>query len=135
MKDRRTAFELVAWIDTYERGISTAFGAMSNPKFFRMGVKAAFIAFAQAMPGEAAEFIQQVEGGEMLTKAMPAYHLRQHLFNNSGGGQNSQALDFTIAVRCINAAVRGEAMRVWKSNMAQDWCLAIKEGQPHVDTD
>lgn len=132
---RRTAAELVAWIDAYERGISMAFGAMGNPKFFRMGSKAALIAYAQAQPSEAQEFIRQVEGGEMLTKHMPAYHLRQHLLTTSGGGAASQAADFAITVRCINAVVRGEAMRLWKNSMTQDWCLAIKEGQPHVDTD
>lgn len=130
-KDRRTAFELVDWIDMYERGISTAFGAMSNPKFFRMPVKAAFIAFAQAMPGEAAEFIRQVEGGEMLTKTMPAYHLRQHLLTHSKGGHSGQVLDFSITVRCINGALKNEVMRMWKITMTQDWHEAVKAGQPY----
>lgn len=134
-KNRRTAFELVAWIDAYERGISTVFGAMGNAQFFRMGVKAAFIAFAQAMPGEAADFIRQVEDGELLTKTMPAYHLRQHVFTQSKAGQAAQVLDFALTVRCINGSVRGEVMRMWKNSMTQDWCPQIKEAFPHVDTD
>jgi len=133
--DRADASQIIKWIDAYEDGYGLFASSVNRQSFFRAGVRAALLVYAVTHPASAADLIRMVEHGEDLKQTMPAYHLRLLLQRPPLAGARGTCEDFGCAVRCINDHQLRVPMRLWRSNMACDWCMQIKERMPHVDTD
>ena len=133
--DRVSTVEIQEWIDAYEDAFWLLEDAYSKPTFFRAGVRAALIVYAQTHAERAAEFIRKVEFGEDIKQFMPCYHLRSVLLVPGVGMRRTVESDFNLAVRAISSDLLDLPMRMWKQTMAIDWVHQIKERMPHVDTD
>lgn len=134
--DRIRSIDLAGVVSEYMEAEGILSRACTNQRFFRSGTRAALLVFARTHPEIAHDFVKDVELGEVLDRTMPAYWLREHCLRgrHANGGSQSQLMDWAVAVRCINDFVMGRQTRMWKVNMAQDWCLQIKERMPNVDT-
>lgn len=134
--DRVSTVDIESWIEKYESGFGVLKDACCKPTYFRAGVRAALLVYAQTYPERAAEFIRKVEFGEDIKQFMPAYHLRAALLvPGSVGGRVGVDNDFNLAVRAISSDLLNLPMRVWKYTMCIDWVSEIKERMPHVDSD
>lgn len=126
--------DLASVVVQYTPANSVFNAATAKQSFFRCGIRAALTVFASTFPIEAAELIRLVEFGEGLNRTMPAYWLRENCMRKPPSGTVAMTWDWSCSVRCINDFVMGRQTRLWKMNMAQDWCHEVKERMLDVDT-
>lgn len=91
----------------------------ANASFFAAAYLAAFVvAIKQGANKErVADFMRQVESGEMLEKTMPAFHLRNLIIHSksASGGSLIQLERFQKTTKAINAYLNGEKMGVLRA--------------------
>jgi len=109
--------ELMSVIQEYAEEIEAITAAPKQATYFAAPFMAAFCIYAKEHPhkiAEVQEFMRAVEGGELLTKRMPAFHLRNFITTTRAacGGSSVQKDRFNKAAKALTAAMNGDEMGV-----------------------
>lgn len=109
--------EVYETIRIYKDELETVIAHPKKAKFFAAPYSAAFVMTMKAYPSKKEailSFMTSVETGELLTKDMPAFHLRNLVFTSSSvkGGSGTQLLRFRKTIRALSAHIYGTTMGV-----------------------
>jgi hypothetical protein len=109
--------EIYETIRIYKDELETVIAHPKKAKFFAAPYSAAFVMTMKAYPTKRESilsFMTSVETGELLTKDMPAFHLRNLVFTSSAtkGGSDTQLMRFRKAIRALSAHIYGTPMGV-----------------------
>ncbi len=109
--------EVYETIRIYKDELETVIAHPKKAKFFAAPYSAAFVMTLKAYPAKKEailSFMTSVETGELLTKEMPAFHLRNLVFTSSSvkGGSGTQLMRFRKTIRALDAHVAGKTMGV-----------------------
>jgi hypothetical protein len=112
--------EIMKCISDYQDEIADVVAAPSKANFFAAPYLAAFcfaLSLNQSHKDRVIKFIQDVESGEMLSKDMPEYHLRNLMMttSNRGSGGRVQQERFIKAHKAIIASLRNQKMGVLRA--------------------
>ena len=114
-----SVYDVMDAVTLYKDEIDAVVSAPSAVKFFPAAVLAGFVWVAKKHGAikETVEFIKIVEGGEMLTKKMPGYHLRNFIVTNkgTGGGFVTVKERFLKSVKSAEAYIEGSEMCVLRA--------------------
>lgn len=112
--------QLMDCLVSYADQIEFVCGVPKNANYFAAPMLAAFAFVLKKLPDNAdaiKRFMESVESGELLTKTMPEYHLRNFIGSSSKqkGGSELQKERFEKAVKSLTASLNNETMGVLRA--------------------
>jgi hypothetical protein len=116
-KEAISVNDIIETMEEHQEEIEAITSAPRNSSFYAAAFLAGFVAMAKKTGriDDVVTFMRQVEDGEMLTKDMPAYHLRNVVTDKSAaGGGGVSSVRFAKAVRATKAFLSGEKLKVLK---------------------
>ena len=110
-----TNSEIMDVITEYQEQINIVLKIPSQINTFAAPYFAAFVKFLHEDSGRIdflKKFISSVETGELLTKDMPEFHLRNFLITSVGGGSSLQFERFEKTMKAMQKSIAGEKLGV-----------------------